>query len=138
MKIPFKISDSLPYILLPISCMCFDEALKISWINGSDILRAFCDSSAHGVIAFLSWLAVSGVNYRSVAESIMCAVIACAIDFDHFAMAESYNLQVGLSYFILDCPFNSKLFILEVQVTTNYRSESEANQYMLSFRVLYH
>lgn len=95
MDFPFKISNSLPYILLPILCIFFDEALKISWINSNHIFRALVDNSGHGAIAFLSWLAVAGMDKRGLAESIFCGVMACAIDVDHFVMAKSYSLKVG-------------------------------------------
>ncbi len=98
MNFPFKISESLPYILLPILCVVFDEPLKISRINNNDILRALFDNSAHGAIAFLSWSAVVGMNKRGVAESILCGVLACGIDLDHFVMAKSFTLQVGFEY----------------------------------------
>jgi hypothetical protein len=97
MNFPLKISDSLPYALLPIFCVFFDEALKISWINSSDILRALFDNSGHGTIAFLSWLAVAGINNRGFAESVLCGVMASAIDLDHFVMAKSYTLKVGFN-----------------------------------------
>ncbi|XP_028394287.1 transmembrane protein 267-like [Dendronephthya gigantea] len=97
MDFPFKISNSLPYILLPILCIFFDEALKISWINTNDILRALVDNSGHGTIAFLSWLAVAGIDKRGLAESTLCCLMACAIDVDHFIMAKSYSLKDALS-----------------------------------------
>jgi hypothetical protein len=95
MNFPLKVSDSLPFILLPILCVFFDETLKISRVNRSDSLRALVDSCGHGTIAFLSWLAVAGLNRRGVFESLLCAVFACAIDSDHFIMAKSSTLKVG-------------------------------------------
>ena len=96
MYFPFKILNSLPYILLPILCVFVDETLKISRVNQSDILRALIDSCGHGTIAFLSWMAVAGMNRRGVFESFFCGILACAIDSDHFMMAKSYNLKVRL------------------------------------------
>ena len=98
MNFLFKISDSLAYILLPILCVFFDETLKISRVNTSDILRALVDSSAHGTIAFFSWIAVVGLTRRGVFQSFFCAFFACAIDLDHFIMAKSYSLKVSFKY----------------------------------------
>ena len=100
MKFSFVVSTTLPYVLLPILCLVFDETLKISRINSSDILRAFFDNMAHGAIAFLSWLAVAGINKRGFAESVFCGVLACAIDVDHFVMAKSFNMKVDFSPFL--------------------------------------
>ena len=97
MNFPFKVPASVPYIMLPILCMFFDETMKISRIDNSDILRAFFDNLAHGGVAFLSWLAVTGINKRRFAESVICGVLACAVDLDHFVMAKSYSLKVGIS-----------------------------------------
>ena len=98
MNFPFKISNNLPYILLPILCVFVDETLKIPKVNRSDILRALVDSCGHGTIAFLSWIAVAGMNRRGVFESFFCGALSCAIDSDHFMMAKSYILKVGLDY----------------------------------------
>ena len=95
MNFPVKFSQSLPYVLLPISCIFFDETLKISWINSSSIFRALVDNSAHAFFAFLSWLAVAGITRRGIAESVFCAVLASAIDLDHFIMAKSLKMKVN-------------------------------------------
>lgn len=92
-----NISDSLPYILLPLTCLSFDEALKISFIMKNDVLRSIVDNTGHGIIAFVSWSAVTGVSdtkRRDVAEMVLCGIIACAIDLDHFVAAKSFKLKV--------------------------------------------
>lgn len=91
-------SDSLPYILLPLTCVAFDEALKISFITKNNVLRSIVDNICHGTIAFVSWCAVVGVNVnkkKDVLEMLLCAVMACAIDLDHFISAKSYHLKVS-------------------------------------------
>ena len=61
----------------------------------SSYLRALVDNTAHGLIAFVSWCVVSEIQTRKdVLESILCGLIACAIDVDHFLAAKSFRLQV--------------------------------------------
>ena len=91
-----NVSDSLPYVLLPLTCIAFDEALKVSFINKSAVLRSVVDNSGHGTIAFVSWCAVTGVEVnkrKDIIEMVLCAIIACAIDLDHFIAARSYSLK---------------------------------------------
>lgn len=90
-------SDTLPYILLPFVCLSFDEALKIPFINKKDVLRSLVDNGGHGGIAFVCWWAVVGTSdltRKDFAEMVVCGVIACAIDLDHFISAKSFNLKV--------------------------------------------
>ena len=99
-KLIMNFSDSLPYILLPMICVAFDEALKISIIRKNNVLRSITDNTAHGTVALVSWCAVVGVdaidNKKDVIETILCTVIACAIDLDHFISAKSFRLKVSL------------------------------------------
>ena len=61
------------------------------------ILRALVDNMAHGVIAFVSWCVVSEVLTRKdLADGVLSAFIACALDVDHFIAARSFNLQVSV------------------------------------------
>lgn len=94
MKYSLTIWSSLPYVILPFLCIFFDEALKISWVNKRDLVRALLDNCGHGLIAFLSWLSVAGMSKRGLTESLLCAVMASAIDLDHFVMAKSFTLKV--------------------------------------------
>lgn len=80
--------------------MTFDEALKISFIKKNNVLRSIADNTGHGTVALVSWCAVRGVdgiNKKNVIEMIFCAVIACAIDLDHFISAKSFRLKDALS-----------------------------------------
>ena len=93
-----NISASLPYILLPLTCVWFDDALKVSFIRKIDILRAAVDNGGHGVIASLSWLAVVGckdvTRKNNLFEMFLCGLIASSIDIDHFLAAKSLRLKV--------------------------------------------
>ena len=61
------------------------------------VLRALVDNMAHGVIAFVSWCVVSEVLTRKdLADGVLSAFFACALDVDHFIAARSFNLQVSV------------------------------------------
>lgn len=90
----FSFQVGLPYILLLLSCLMFDEAMKISWINTEPYIRALLDNFGHAFIACLSWLATVGVSRRGIIQGIGCGVLASAVDIDHFFWAKSFSLQV--------------------------------------------
>ena len=57
--------------------------------------RALANNSAHGVIAFVSWCVASSIGTRKdIMDAILCGLIACSIDVDHFIAAKSLRLQV--------------------------------------------
>jgi len=60
----------------------------------SSYLRALVDNTAHGLIAFVSWCVVSEIQTRKdLLEAMLCGLIACVIDVDHFLAAKSFRLQ---------------------------------------------
>lgn len=88
----------LPYFVLGSICYGFD----VIFLSVQDrfYLRAVVDNSAHGIIAFVSWCIISEIQTRKdLIDGIVCGIIACGIDLDHFAAARSFKLQVR-SFFI--------------------------------------
>ena len=58
-------------------------------------IGALVDNAAHGIIAFFSWCIVCEIHVRrDLIDGVLCGVIACAVDIDHFIAAKSFKLQV--------------------------------------------
>lgn len=89
-----SISRLLPYVFLGSICYGLD-AIFLSVQRRGFYLRALVDNGAHGMIAFVSWCIVTEMRTRKdLMDAILCALIACAIDVDHFIAAKSFRLQV--------------------------------------------
>lgn len=87
---------TFPYVLLGGICYGLD-AFFLSVQQQSIYVRAVIDNCAHGVIAFISWCVASGLRTRKdLVDAILCGLIACSIDFDHFIAAKSFRLQVRI------------------------------------------
>lgn len=60
-------------------------------------IGALVDNAAHGIIAFFSWCIVCEIHVRrDLIDGVLCGVIACAVDIDHFIAAKSFKLQDAL------------------------------------------
>ena len=85
----------LPYGFLGSICCGLDVIFVSVQYQQSPYLRALVDNSAHGLIAFVSWCVVSEIQTRKdLLDAILCGLIACVIDVDHFIAAKSCRLQV--------------------------------------------
>lgn len=83
----------LPYVILVSICYGFD----VIFLSVQDrfYLRAAVDNTAHGIIALVSWCIISGIQtQKDIIDAIVCGIIACVIDVDHFIAARSFKLQV--------------------------------------------
>ena len=85
----------LPYLFLGCVCYGFDAIfLKIQG-EYAPYIGAVADNAAHGIIAFFSWCIVCEIHTRKhLIDGILCGIIACAIDLDHFIAAKSFKLKV--------------------------------------------
>ena len=87
-------SQVVPYVFLGSICYGLD-VIFLFVQDQSYYHRALADNSAHGAIAFVSWCVVSRIRTRKdVMDAILCGLIACSIDVDHFIAAKSLRLQV--------------------------------------------
>ena len=86
----------IPYCFLGSICYVLDVIfLTVKHRCPHVLVPALVDNSAHGVIAFISWCVVSEVRARKdFADGAVCALIACALDVDHFIAARSLQLKV--------------------------------------------
>ncbi|XP_013775206.1 transmembrane protein 267-like [Limulus polyphemus] len=104
------VKDAGVILLLLLVSMLGDGLLTTGIIQQSDFLRALIDNITHGLIAVISWVlvAVSGTATRSdepssiflkslLAEALLCGLIACVVDLDHFMMAKSFRLKDALN-----------------------------------------
>ena len=82
----------LPYFVLGSICYGFD----VLFLSVQDrYLKAVVDNTAHGTIALVSWCIISEIQTRKdLIDAIVCGIIACGIDVDHFIAARSFKLQV--------------------------------------------
>ena len=88
-------SPVLPLVLMVLTCCVGDLALHLTAHTGPCWPRAVLDSSTHGLVALLSWTAVTWgtVSGRLAA---LAAVCGTGIDLDHVLMAGSFNIHVSL------------------------------------------
>ena len=83
----------LPYFILGSICCGFD-VIFLS-VQDTFYLKAVVDNTAHGIIALVSWCIISEIQARKdLIDAIMCGIIACGLDVDHFIAARSFKLQV--------------------------------------------
>lgn len=66
--------------------------------SNSHVFRAFCDTSVHGVIGFLSALLFFSQNYNISSQAciyniLFCTALSSLIDVDHFIVARSLYLK---------------------------------------------
>lgn len=66
-------------------------------------LRAASDNATHGLVAAFCWIMVSGrpISAESLRDTLLCALVACALDIDHFIAAASFQIRVRFIYEIL-------------------------------------
>jgi len=76
--------------------------------------RAFIDSTTHGAVALLSWMAVLGRSCSAdgVRQSFLCALVAMLVDADHFLAAGSLRLKDALSLSSRPPFHNSSLILI--------------------------
>lgn len=62
-------------------------------------LRAVADSATHGVVGVMSWAVVltPGSSWVMWWQCMLCGMLACIIDVDHFVQAGSLHLKDALS-----------------------------------------
>lgn len=87
----------LPYLFL--GCVCYGFDAIFSKIEGeyAPYIGAVADNAAHGIIAFFSWCIVCEIHIRKhLIDGVLCGIIACAIDLDHFIAAKSFKLKDAL------------------------------------------
>ena len=83
-------------MLLLLSLLAADGVQHLlSIVEATPLLCAAADNAAHGLIALCSWNVVSLPQRFIVSElypSILCALLACVIDIDHFLFSKSWSL----------------------------------------------
>lgn len=62
-------------------------------------LRAASDNATHGLVAAFCWIMVSGrpISAESLRDTLLCALVACALDIDHFIAAASFQIRDATS-----------------------------------------
>lgn len=86
------INSSVSAVLITVICLIGDILLRKT---REPLQRAIFDNLTHGLVGFLTAQIIFGwMRYRWM---IGCAVLACAIDVDHFIKARSFKLSVSLS-----------------------------------------
>ncbi|XP_077997062.1 transmembrane protein 267-like [Glandiceps talaboti] len=84
--------------LLGCVCVIADLSLHTSWIRSNTVLRVFIDNSAHGLLAFLCWgIATQLRTTDDVFHAILCGILSCGLDIDHFIASGSLSLKAALS-----------------------------------------
>lgn len=77
-------------------------SIKAEWIDANRrMVIAIMDNFTHGFIALYAWILSLefDVNARNFVSGILCAVLSCAIDIDHFLLAGSWKLRV-ISFYV--------------------------------------
>lgn len=103
-RLPFLINTFLTLCLLIIAQLG-DFLVNYTTVH---FHKALCDNGTHAVIAAISWLIVciwskyTNVNQLCI-ETVICGIIASAIDLDHFLVARSTSLKVHISSTLLFC-----------------------------------
>ena len=86
--------------LLLLTLMAADTFQHLVKRSSSQFLRAVVDNVSHGLIAFASFNVVTlphRISWSEFHAAIVCAVLACLIDLDHFLIADSWSLQAATS-----------------------------------------
>eukprot|EP00116_Pleurobrachia_bachei_P004790 sb/3465052/ len=123
-------------LLISTTCYYGDKLVAINSQTGNLLVGAVTDNLVHGTIAVVSWILgrynhhltkeKSGLRgdltrgYRSglathtliILESIICGVIACLIDLDHFVAAWSFDIEDALAAPVRGMLHNSAIVIL--------------------------
>ena len=84
--------------LLLLTLMAADTFQHLVKRSSSQFLRAVVDNASHGLIAFASFNVVTlphRISWSEFQAAIVCAVLACLIDLDHFLIADSWSLQAA-------------------------------------------
>ena len=78
------------------SCCFIDFVfLPSRFVRAEYRFHAIADNAAHGAVALLSWILVSGVqSCEDLRNAVICGFMACAIDLDHFIAAKSFSIKV--------------------------------------------
>lgn len=65
----------------------------------SQHLNAILDNMVHGMVGFFSWAVVIGMQLKckDILQCILCLLLACLVDVDHFLAAGSLRLKDALS-----------------------------------------
>ncbi|CAN7989267.1 unnamed protein product [Ixodes hexagonus] len=76
-----------------------DKTVAHEYLRNFLWLRAAADNVTHGLIGVICWAAVCGPSLfpASVRESILCGLIASAVDIDHFLAAASLKIEDATS-----------------------------------------
>lgn len=87
-------------LLLAIVAITGDYIVSHSRLH---IFQAIFDNVTHCVIGGLSWFLVCIIckrynSYQTLLEVAVCALVSSLIDIDHFIVAKSIYLKVGLRY----------------------------------------
>uniref|UniRef100_A0A2R5L8R3 Transmembrane protein 267 n=1 Tax=Ornithodoros turicata TaxID=34597 RepID=A0A2R5L8R3_9ACAR len=72
-----------------------DIVISHSYFVGLPAVRAVWDNSTHGLVGVICWMLTCG-NFPCLAvwkESLLCGLIACSVDVDHFIAAGSFKLK---------------------------------------------
>lgn len=72
-----------------------DIVILHSYFKTFPLLRAVWDNATHGLVAVICWMLTCGKFSCVTAwkESLLCGVIACAVDVDHFIAAGSVKIK---------------------------------------------
>ncbi|KAL5259773.1 hypothetical protein ACHWQZ_G010021 [Mnemiopsis leidyi] len=107
--------EILSIVLLVTACYYGDRLLQLNSNHGA-LLRAITDNMIHGSLAVIIWLlgymshvdcCQSDVRSRHlgnglakhtvvILQSVVCGVLSCAVDIDHFLAAGSFEIQDAL------------------------------------------
>lgn len=80
------------------TCVIGDKLVELS---RNAVLKAICDNLTHGIVGFLSAILLV-INFKekllhkeSYCLAVLCLLISCLIDVDHFIAAKSMRLMVS-------------------------------------------
>ena len=118
-----SIVSLLPYVILGSICYGFD-VIFLS-VQDTFYLKAVVDNTAHGIIALVSWCIISEIKTRKdLIDAIVCGIIACGLDVDHFIAARSFKLQVRY------CVMIQVILLLKSHKKGRYKMIKQANPLM--------
>ena len=96
-------------VMVVLACLTGDLMLQEPDVARNALVRAFTDSATHGFVAALSWIVVEGVScqWETVRNIFLCGALGMAIDVDHFLLAKSVRLKVGILMIELNISYSS-------------------------------
>ncbi|CAG5119872.1 unnamed protein product [Candidula unifasciata] len=108
--------------LIVVTCICGDYLLLLvsdtDWLGNGHIVRSVIDSSIHAIVSVLVWAVVENFehlnDFRKWQNCACCAVLAVAVDTDHFLAAGSLDFRKALNLTKRPCFHNTSLILAVV------------------------